>query len=325
MHLPDRPRADPHFWRAVGLTFGLACLVAVATTGGLTWLAAVMLASTVIAFGAFYLIFPHGLHMALALSTMLAAYMSLFVFFLEANFPRTLPWERWLGFAMPVFAFLAGAWVQRARIGAVIASDRRQARFEHLLRWAVPIALVGVATFVLADLRPTPRQEGLAFLAAMAAIAVVVGFAARDVVVFILDTSLIFEGFLARALRLAQPVFAFFTIWALLAIVFASLYRIVDIVAQAPQFVIGGRARPVAFAEALYFSVVTLATVGYGDIAPATPLVRVLAVVEIISGLVLLLFGFHEIMRHVEERERRAHPDRHSHRELRDRPAHGPH
>ena len=321
MELPERPRADLHFWRAVGVTFGLAALVAVAATGGLSPLAGVMLASTALAFGAFYLSFPHGLHIALALSTMLAAYMSVFVFFLEANFPHTRHWHSWLGFALPVFAFLAGAWVRRGAIGQVLAAERRRARFDHLLRWAAPVGLVGIASFLLADLRPTPRQEALAFLAAMAAIAVIVGLAARDVVVFILDTSLVFEGFFARALRLAQPVFAFFTIWALLAIVFASLYRIVDIAVAAPQFLIAGHARPIAFAEALYFSVVTLATVGYGDISPVTPLARVLAVAQMMTGLVLLLFGFHEIMRHIEERERRRRPPSDQH----ERPGHGPH
>lgn len=40
--------------------------------------------------------------------------------------------------------------------------------------------------------------------------------------------------------------------------------------------------------HALYFSLVTLSTVGYGDIVPGTPVVRMLAVVESIAGVLYL-------------------------------------
>jgi len=52
-----------------------------------------------------------------------------------------------------------------------------------------------------------------------------------------------------------------------------------------------------SFSDTIYFSVITLSTVGYGDITPVGPLVRALATVEVVAGLLLLLFGFAEIMR----------------------------
>jgi voltage-gated potassium channel len=63
------------------------------------------------------------------------------------------------------------------------------------------------------------------------------------------------------------------------------------------MFMIHNKAAFLSFAEAMYFSVITLATVGYGDITPQAPLVRGLATVEVVAGLLLLLFGFGEIMR----------------------------
>ena len=43
--------------------------------------------------------------------------------------------------------------------------------------------------------------------------------------------------------------------------------------------------------DALYFSVVTMATVGYGDIVPVGHAARLLSVLEILSGVLLLVVG----------------------------------
>jgi voltage-gated potassium channel len=194
----------------------------------------------------------------------------------------------------------------------------RRVRFDHVLRWGAPIALIGAATFLLPDLGTTTAQQGLAFLAAMALIGGIVGLAARDVVIFILDTSLVFEAFFARITHLMVPVFAFLTFWALLAIGFACLYRIADLTTAEPLFTVHGAARRLEFAEALYFSVVTLATVGYGDISPVGPLARMLAVAQMVAGLLLLLFGVNELIRHADgagqDHRQDRHPPDHGHR-----------
>jgi voltage-gated potassium channel len=43
--------------------------------------------------------------------------------------------------------------------------------------------------------------------------------------------------------------------------------------------------------DSLYFSVVTMATVGYGDILPVGHLARLLCILEILSGISLLVVG----------------------------------
>jgi voltage-gated potassium channel len=298
---PPAHPLDGHFWRSLGFSFALAGLVSTAATGSLSGLNIAMLGSTLVGFAAFYFAFPRGLHIAVAQTTMQAVYMCAFVFFRDSNFARAAQWQAWIGFILPVAGFLCGALVQRGRIRRLIATESvRHVRFNHLLRWAAPVGFVGALSFLLPDVDPDATMEGIAFLAAMAAIALIVGLAARDVVVFIIDTSLVFEAFFERVTHLAIPAFAFLTFWTLLAIGFACLYRIADLTTSEPQFSIAGTARRLEFAEALYFSVVTLATVGYGDISPVAPLVRLMAVAQMVAGLLLLLFGVNELIRHAE-------------------------
>lgn len=310
METGRRHRLDRAFWRALGLSVGLALLVSTAATGGLHGLNAAAVVSTLAGFATFHLAFPRGLQIAVAQAAMQAVYLCVFVFFRDSNFAQTSPLVAFIGFMLPVAGFLCGALLQTTRISQVMATESvRHVRFNHLLRWLVPVGVVGALSFLLPDLRPDARTEGLVFLAAMAVIGLIVGFAARDVVVFIIDTSLVFEAFFGRITHLAIPAFAFLTFWTLLAIAFACLYRLVDMVTVTPLFSIAGQARRLEFAEALYFSVVTLATVGYGDIAPLAPLARLLAVAQMISGLLLLLFGVNELLRHAETAPRHRRSD----------------
>jgi voltage-gated potassium channel len=315
MRLPHRDKDDPYFWRSLAFAAGLAMLVAVASTGRFTPLTFTMLGSALLGFAVFFLAFPRGLHIAVAQATMQAVYMCVFVFFQEASYSRAEAWQVCAGYMMPVLAFLAGALVQRRRIGQLLESERiRRVRFDHLMRWGAPVGLIGALSFLLPDLDPSAAMEGHAFLAAMAAIGLVVGLAARDVVVFILDTSLVFEAFFGRIAHLGVPAFAFLTLWTLLAIGFACLYRIADMTTIDPQFSIVGASRRIEFSEALYFSVVTLATVGYGDILPIAPLARMLAVAQMVAGLLLLLFGVNELIRHADSQPQHGQPQHGQHR-----------
>ena len=58
-----------------------------------------------------------------------------------------------------------------------------------------------------------------------------------------------------------------------------------------------------SWVDSLYFSVVTLTTVGYGDLSPTTDLSKLFTVVYLVSGMSLLAAYFNEVMK---RRERRA-------------------
>jgi hypothetical protein len=63
------------------------------------------------------------------------------------------------------------------------------------------------------------------------------------------------------------------------------------------------------YLDALYFSVITLATIGYGDFTPTTPIAKVFTMFYAINGIVILLALFDRIrtvrMRAHEEIKRR--------------------
>ena len=73
-----------------------------------------------------------------------------------------------------------------------------------------------------------------------------------------------------------------------------------------PHFAINGVVRDITFPESLYFSLVTLSTVGYGDIVALSNPIRVLIGSEIVVGILLLLFGVSEIL--AQARTRRGGP-----------------
>jgi hypothetical protein len=82
-----------------------------------------------------------------------------------------------------------------------------------------------------------------------------------------------------------------------LVVVFACLYRIADLTTVTPQFALHAEPMRISFVDALYYSIATITTLGFGDIAPSSSLVRAITSLEVVSGLLMLLFGFSEIMR----------------------------
>ena len=198
---------------------------------------------------------------------------------------------------MPLFAFLVGSLRRRADIHRVILSGRmrEERRFAQVLMWLVPVFGVGALTFLLPHGPDAAGAQTAGLFGGMLAISAVVFVVSHDVAVFLLDTGLLFEAFFGRIARLVVPAFAFLTFYSLLVILFASFYSIADHLPGQPNFRIEGVARALTFPESLYFSLTTLSTVGYGDISPASNLVRLVTGLEIVCGILLLLFGFNEI------------------------------
>ncbi|HXA21088.1 MAG TPA: potassium channel family protein [Acetobacteraceae bacterium] len=311
----DRERfvsLDRHWLRSVAFTLLLVGLIATAI--GADWTSTISsIVTCAVGFGFFYLLFPGGAHFGMTVANFLAIYACVFEFFRDANFPA-VPQPFALGaVAMPVLGFLICCVMRRRQVYAIIHA-RRIRELDHLPRvtsWFLGAVAVGAATFALPRLELDAPEQGIALLAAMAVVTLFVVVSVRDVVLVMIDIAMVFEGVAARLDRLVRPMMAFVTFYSLLVVVFACLYRIADLTARTPQFALHGSPARISFVDSLYYSVATITTLGFGDIAPTSFLVRALTGMEVVTGVLMLLFGFSEIMRSAgSEREARLRSER---------------
>ena len=291
----------------VGFTLAMTVLVALATLEIADHFALVMIASVVIGASFVRALFRDSRFFTVALANYLSVYACFFAFFTETNFAPLAPQLVWIGFVIPIATYLAGAIWRRAEIRTIVSARmvRDPRHVGRVFVWLIPVFAIGAFTFAVPALDLDAGVRNALFLGAMAVIGLIVLFVSRDVSAFLIDTGLMFEGFFETVARIALPAFAFFTFYSFLVIVFATLYRIIDRFSAAHHFVVNGVARDLSFTECLYFSLVTASTVGYGDIVPASPAIAFLVSLQIVSGVLLMLFGFYQIMTYA-----RSGPDR---------------
>lgn len=309
--MPDRKSSDRGWARGTLFTFALIGLIAVASfdlSGW--WFVLALFGMVTLAVGYFYVAFPGSQFFVIALANALGVYACIFQFFVESNFRSVSIPALEIGFALPILGFIAGAQLRRERIRAVLAISQSEGGrgVAGTLSWLIPVFAVGALTFLVPDMALSPGGIDMAFVGAMLAIAVVVFAVSPGVSAFLIDTGLLFEEFFDRISQLAAAAFAFLTFYSVIVIVFAGIYRILDKLGAASHFSVHGAVRDITYTESLYFSIVTMATVGYGDITPVTDIARLVAAIEVVMGVLLLLFGFSEIMSYMRERRGRREP-----------------
>jgi voltage-gated potassium channel len=295
--------------RGVAGTSALLLLIAVAVAGDVGIpLAATMVGSAFVCVVFFQRLFPGSAFFSLALANSIAAYVSVFVFLSDSNFRGVSTTIQHAGFLLPLVSFVAGAYARRESIRVIVTQQRVRsaADFRRSSSWLVPTAILSGLTFLLPGLDPSDRMVDWTFLAAMTAMSLFVIAATQQVAIFLIDAGLLFEEFFARLERLILPVYAFLTFYSLIVVAFAAIYKIVDRFVPGPHFKMLGENARVSFSDAIYFSVVTLSTVGYGDVLPVSEPIRLIALVEVVFGITLLLVGFSEIMSYSREIQARS-------------------
>ncbi|MBI1208293.1 MAG: two pore domain potassium channel family protein [Azospirillum sp.] len=297
--------------RGVIFTALLLSVIALAIKAVLGTLAFVLVGSVVFVVAVFHRVFPGSSFFIIALANFIGAYACLFTVIVESNFQTIAQRDQALGFVLPLLAFCAGACFHSNSFRRIVLSRHllKESRAVELFLWLLPMAGMTALTFALPSEGISGTPPRFAFLFLMAVTAGIVYLVSRDIATFLVDAGLLFEGFFAQAAKYVLPVFAFLTFYSLLVIGFAAIYSVIDRFSPEPDFIIGGIARPITFFESLYFSIVTISGVGYGDIAPHTGVARLVVSLEIVMGVLLLLFGFSAIIRHSPPDRRRDHHD----------------
>ncbi len=290
----------------IAVTIGLISLISLAVGTHLGY-SLITLATVAAGVAIFYVVFPGSRFFSIALANSLAVYACIFIFFSEANFEAVDPDMLQVGFTLPILAFLGGAWLRRTQIQQLLEGPRQpqDSHFGRVFLWLIPVVLIGASSFFLTELAQGQGAITAIFFVSMGLISMIVLWISSEVCAFLLETGLLFEDFFRRIAGLVIPGFAFFTFYSVIVIVFAAVYRIIDRYAAGTHFLFTGEPLDLSFTECLYFSIITLSTVGYGDLVPLSPLVRLIAGVEIICGVLLLLFGFSEIISYSRETTRR--------------------
>ena len=153
-----------------------------------------------------------------------------------------------------LFAFLA------ARVG------RRAWRVALVV---VPLAVILGIAGRFGDSRPAEAVAAIINLVLPAAAIVALG---RRIVV---------EPFVS-----SRTIIGLLCVYLLIGMTFAATYITIAVVSDEAFFVQTDHAQPVDFT---YFSLVTLATVGYGDFTAANPMPRMLAAIEGLTGQLYLV------------------------------------
>jgi len=287
------------------LAMSLAFLffVAVATAGINSPLFLAILLSAALAIAAIQAMFPVSHLFSIAFANLIAVYVAIFSLFVEEVFHGLGDALLAIGFALPILAFVGGCWLRRDQVRAVVAHPaiRSERRMLGAFLWLFPTFVIGGGVVLLSHLAEPVANTPAVLIGAMALIGLIVFSVSRDVAIFLVDSGLLFEEFFHRISQLVIPAFAFLTFYSLLVILFASIFHILSQYTADAHFAVDGVPRALTFSESIYFSIVSMSTVGYGDIVPHSSLARVLASIEIVCGFMLLLFGVSELLEYTRE------------------------
>jgi hypothetical protein len=108
----------------------------------------------------------------------------------------------------------------------------------------------------------------------------------------------------------AHTIGAAVCVYLLLGITFSSAYGLVGAIDAGPAFagVDVGRGGDGTDLELVYFSFVTLTTVGYGDLTPTTDVMRMLAIIEAFTGQLYLVTVLALVVGNIGRERRRVRP-----------------
>jgi hypothetical protein len=113
---------------------------------------------------------------------------------------------------------------------------------------------------------------------------------------------LIFADLIEYLKAMTIPVIGFTMGYFLISFVFAGFYMALWSIDQQGSFIFHNPEESPAFSTFFYFSIVTIATLGYGDITPKSGLARSLTSLEVAVGVGWITIVFAAVMAHLQPR-----------------------
>lgn len=189
-------------------------------------------------------------------------------------------------------AWLTQAVLMGATVITALFAEGAGARQWRQVGWLVAISVAGAALASLTGIGRTGRgiTFGLSGLLAIAGAVVVT----RGVV----------GGIRVERRVTLHSVMGALTVYLLAGLIFAFAYSVMGAIAGAPVLSHIGQDK---HAEEVYFSFITMTTVGYGDIAPTTAAARMTSVLEALFGQLYLVTIVAVIVSNVAPRRRVGH------------------
>ncbi|MGI9418209.1 MAG: potassium channel family protein [Geminicoccaceae bacterium] len=283
-------------WSGIAYTVLLLALITTALHIDSLLMSSAVVASAAAVTGVVHRCLPESPILPLVLANAIGVYACAFVFVVEILFPETGDLAAFASYLIPLVGFTAGLLLNRDR------SRSSDTGIDGGAIWCgLSIALIASSLALLHvdgfdDFLPTFALFGFAI-----GLGGVAYLSSQTIADFMTETGDLFRDFFATIRELVRPAYAFFTFYLLFVIVFASLYSIIDYVSMAPHFSIQGELRDIRFLEAIYFSLITFSTVGYGDMTPVSHAARIVVTIQVLTGVVLTLFGFFAIMNYRTE------------------------
>ena len=297
--LPDAAPDDDGRVSLSGIVYTVLLLALITTAlhiDSLLMSSAVVASAAAVA-GIVHRCLPDSPILPLVLANAIGVYACAFVFVVEILFPETGDLVAFGSYIIPLIGFIAGLLVSRNRTSASTSDIDGRAILDGGTIWC------GLSVAIIASSVALLHIEGFdGMFATLALIGFAIGLSgvaylsSQAIADFMTETGDLFRDFFATIRELVRPAYAFFTFYLLFVIVFASLYSIIDYISMAPHFSIQGEIRDISFLEAIYFSLITFSTVGYGDMTPVSHAVRIVVTIQVLTGVVLTLFGFFAIM-----------------------------
>ena len=280
-------------------TMALGGLVALGVGDDGVWFPVVVLVTAALGFGVLFRVFPRGLDFALGSAIGFATYAALFAVIARTAFPQAPDAMMGLAFFLPMGSFLLAVLSHEATLRRLVdeGATPDEWHLRRIGRLSVILAVIATASLSFPANRLGAGWQGVVMVAGAGLIGAMAAAAVRELVRLMVDMAQLMDAMSGRVVALVVPIAAYIALFSLITIVFSCLYRIADGLSRVALFSGPAGAIRLTFRDALHFSIVTISTVGYGDIWPVDDGARLLAALEVLAGQVLLLFGFYEITR----------------------------